>query len=163
MFYMEIWKTIDGFKNYEVSNLGNVKSKYFNKEKILKFRVTKFGYIRVMLQENGVKKECLVHRLVAKAFIKNNNLTLEVNHKDLDKSNNRVENLEWVTKSQNINHSYLNGRNKKNKKVIREDGKIYNSIVEASLDNNVTTTAINNCLNNKSKKSNGYVFKYYKE
>ena len=158
---MEIWKTIKGFENYEVSNLGNVKSKQPNKkEKILKFRVSKFGYYRVML--SGAKA-FLVHRLVALAFIPNNENKPEVNHVNSNKNDNTVENLEWSTRSENINHSYLNGRGKKQKRIIRSDGKIYNSIKEASQDNNVTRPAISNCLSGKSKKSNNYVFKYYKE
>lgn len=160
---METWKKIVGFENYEVSNLGRVKSKQQLNERILKHRISKFGYHRVMLQSNGFKKAYSVHRLVAIYFIKNNENKPDVNHIDCDKSNNNFMNLEWVTKSENIKHAFLNGRIKKFKMVIREDGKLYNSIIEAAKDNNVTTSAINNCLNKRSKKSNNYVFKYYKE
>lgn len=160
---METWKKIVGFENYEISNLGRVKSKQQLNERILKHRISKFGYHRVMLQNNGFTKAYSVHRLVAIYFIKNNENKPDVNHIDCDKSNNNFMNLEWVTKSENIKHAFLNGRIKKFKMVIREDGKLYNSIIEAAKDNNVTTSAINNCLNKRSKKSNNYVFKYYKE
>ena len=162
---MEIWKKIKGFENYEISNLGRVKSNNLKKEKILKFRITKTGYYRVMLQKNCFKKELLVHRLVAEAFIPNKENKKEVNHIDLNKSNNRVENLEWTTRSENIAHSYLNGRNKKGKKIIRLSSPIvvYDSIKIASIENNVSESSISQNLRGISKFSNGYKYKYLKE
>jgi hypothetical protein len=162
---MEIWKTINGFENYKVSNLGKVLSYQKNKkELILKERITKHGYCRVMLQKGIIKKECFIHRLVADAFIENKENKEQINHLDLNKSNNRVENLEWCTRSENMIHSLLNGRNKKYKKIVRynlSEEKIYHSIKIASQENNISTSSIHQCLKGKSKTSNGYKWKYY--
>jgi len=164
---MEIWKTIEGFENYEISNLGNIKSNQLNKkEKLLKLRKTKFGYARVILYNKEIRKDYLVHRLVALHFIKNyNNNKLQVNHIDCNKLNNSVENLEWCTQSENIIHSLNNGRNKKGKKVFRYLGneiKTYDNIKLASIDNNVSTASIQQCLKGKSKMCNRYKWKYLK-
>ncbi len=163
--YMEIWKKIKGFENYEVSNLGRVKSYSRKKERILKFRITKTGYYRVMLQSNCFKKELLIHRLVAIAFLEADKNKPDVNHIDSNKSNNKLENLEWVTKSENIKHSYLIGRKTKSKKIIRLSNPIviYESIKRASIENNVSESSISQNLRGISKFSNGYKYKYYKE
>lgn len=104
---VEVFKPIKKFKGYEVSNLGNVRSLKSNK--ILKQANHNQGYKLVCLQSKDKQVTCRVHRLVAEAFIKKS--TLEVNHKDLDKTNNRVENLEYVTRSQNQKHAYANIKN----------------------------------------------------
>lgn len=158
---MEVWKKIDGFENYEVSSYGNVKSLQPNKnEKILKFRYTKYGYVRVMLSG---KKEVLVHRLVANAFIENIENKSQVNHINCIKNDNRIENLEWCTQSENMKHSLDNNRNKKHKEIFRyknNEIKLYHSIKEASIDNCVSRASISQCLKGKSKTSNGYNWKY---
>ena len=98
----EIWKTIEENPNYMVSNLGRVKSlkridsnKHPIKERVLKSCKVDGGYLAVVLCENGKRKTFLVHRLVAQAFIPNPNNLPQVNHKDEDKTNNTVENLEY--------------------------------------------------------------------
>ena len=102
---MEIWEDIEGYEGiYQVSSLGKVKSLNFNhtkKEKILKPFFNRDGYLSVNLYKEGKRKQYLVHRLVAKVFIPNPENKLEVNHKDEDKTNNKVENLEWVTSKEN--------------------------------------------------------------
>ena len=108
----EIWKTviIDGeiYENYEVSNLGKIRSLNYNRSgevKELRLIVSKGGYLTVNLCKDGKYKMYTVHRLVAFAFIPNDDSEnkTDVNHIDEDKSNNTVENLEWCTKKQNIN------------------------------------------------------------
>lgn len=102
---MEIWKKIEGFENYEISNFGRVKSTNFGNTKVLIQEKVK-GYLRVTFSKNNVQKRFLVHRLVAKYFIKNNVNKICVNHIDGNKTNNNYFNLEWVTYSENEKHSY---------------------------------------------------------
>ena len=90
---MEIFKTIEDFENYEVSNYGNVRN--IKKNKFMSIYPKDSGYLVVKLSSNGKAKECRVHRLVAKAFIDNPHNYDCVNHKDENKTNNRSENLEW--------------------------------------------------------------------
>ena len=98
----EIWKDIDGYEGlYQVSNLGRVKSLHHNKEKILKGSYAKEGYHLISLSKEGTQKRCLVHRLVATAFIPNPYKLECVNHKDENPRNNNVDNLEWCTKAYN--------------------------------------------------------------
>ena len=104
----EIWKPVVGFETtHQVSNLGRVKSlprKYVKKEKIIKQTITR-GYCTFSLNKDAVQVGKLVHRLVAEAFIPNPENKPEVNHKDLDKTNNKASNLEWCTKIENMQHA----------------------------------------------------------
>ena len=102
----EIWKDIVGYEgSYQVSNLGRVKSFKHKKEKILKPILTYYKYNEVRLN----KKIFRVHRIVANAFIDNNENKPQVNHKNGIKTDNRVENLEWSTSKENILHMYSSG------------------------------------------------------
>jgi len=114
----ELWKEIKGYKGYEVSNLGRIKSNdmiansknnstQIRKGRILKLKNESNGYQRVMLKQG--RSTLLVHRLVALAFIKNQEKKPHLNHKDGNKQNNLVENLEWVTPKENVIHSWNNG------------------------------------------------------
>lgn len=97
----ELWRPVSGF-NYEVSSLGRVK----RDGHILKLLSLPKGYKYVVLCKNGKKVHKYVHRLVAEAFIPNPEDKQEVNHKDGDKCNNNMLNLEWSTSSQNRKHAY---------------------------------------------------------
>lgn len=113
---MENWKTIKDYDNYEISNCGNVKSlsrkvKCNNgfrttKEKILKPKQTKQGYLSIQFKKGG--KHLLIHRIVALTFIDNIKNKPQVNHKNGVKYDNCVENLEWCTQSENQIHAYKN-------------------------------------------------------
>lgn len=111
---MENWKPIAGFEGlFEVSDQGRVRSvdKYdrrghLHKSRILRQQKSKTGYQLVTLTVNGKGNTKSVHRLVADAFLPNQDNKPEVNHLDGDKSNNCVSNLEWVTKSENGLHSF---------------------------------------------------------
>ena len=106
----EIWKDVVGYKNYMVSNLGRIYSEK-NGGKILTPSFDgKHRYMQVTLVNNGVVKRELVHRIVAKAFLENPDNKPEVNHKNCVTYDNRVENLEWVTKNENMKHAYKMGK-----------------------------------------------------
>ena len=105
---MEKWKNIN--KEYEISNLGNVrrtikgKIYYLNPEKLKK------GYLRVSVWDNGKRNRKLVHRLVAEAFIPNPENKSQVDHINNNRSDNRAENLRWVTPKENVQHSIEQNR-----------------------------------------------------
>jgi len=161
---MEIWKEITDYEKYSISNLGRVKSNQkHKKEIILKNRISNCGYNRVCLQNKGNVKHISVHRLVALLFIENPKNKPQVNHKNLNKKDNRVDNLEWMTASENMTHSVVNGRNLKHLTVIKLSSppEIYHSIVEASKATGIDKKAIGNCIRGKSKTSGGYKWKKY--
>ena len=109
---MEIWKDIEGYEGlYQVSNKGRIKSLNYRrtgKERVLSSSPTSSGYLVVCLYKNKKPKPFLIHRLVAEAFIPNSDNLPEVNHKDENKLNNRVENLEWCDREYNINYGNRN-------------------------------------------------------
>ena len=116
----EIWREVEGFPSYMVSNKGRVKTlrkEYYcgnhhslrvEEEHQISPTTIKGGYKRVLLSKDGKRKAFLVHRLVALAFIPNPNNYKEVNHKDETTDNNVVENLEWCNPSYNINYGSRN-------------------------------------------------------
>ena len=106
----EEWKPIKGYEGlYEVSNTGKIKSFQRGKIRILYPRKTPRGYLHVILSKNKVNKDLRVHRLVASAFIPNPLNKPEVNHIDGNKDNNNVDNLEWATRGENMNHAVKMG------------------------------------------------------
>lgn len=112
---MEIWKDIRDYEGiYKISNLGNIKSlpREHVKGKLLNPARNNRGYLRVALSVKGRVRYDSVHRLVAETFIPNPKNLPEVNHIDGNKLNNKVENLEWTTKSQNQIHAYKTGLRK---------------------------------------------------
>lgn len=123
----EIWKPVPGFeKLYLVSNTGRIKANakavstsrngtiYVaqRKERELSFTIDRYGYYKVVLQENKRKKFTTVHRVVGAAFISNPQNLPQINHKDGNKLNNNVDNLEWCTSQQNVVHAYKTGLSK---------------------------------------------------
>lgn len=110
-----IWKDIPGYTDYyQVSNTGLVKRKqgyHCRQERILKFNIHNIGYLMVHLSIPGHKYKCTVHSLVMKTFIGPYPLDMEINHKDGIKSNNNLDNLEYITRSKNMKHAYDNKLN----------------------------------------------------
>lgn len=106
----EIWKDIPWYEwYYQASSLWNIKSLIkhnWTNNRILKYYLNSWGYQQLCLYKNKQPKTVSVHRLVAQAFISNPDNKKEVNHKNWFKDDNRVENLEWVTPSENILHKY---------------------------------------------------------
>ena len=120
----EIWKKINEFEGcYLVSNLGRIKSyKVSINGKILKSNTNRLGYIYFSLTKNLCLRSFTIHRLVALAFIPNPENRPQVNHINGVKSDNRVENLEWATISENMNHAIKTGL-----KIAPKDFNHYNS------------------------------------
>lgn len=160
----EIWKTIVEAPDYEVSNLGRVASKKYTTKRILKQNKKPNGYYEVGLcYETNKRKWFLVHRLVMSAFKPIEGMEyMEVNHKDEDKSNNMIENLEWVTSMENCNYGDRNQKlsQKHSVKVLCvETGIIYDSGKQASELTGTCRSSISNCLNGKRNKAGGYHWK----
>lgn len=180
---MEIWKDVVGYENvYEVSDKGDIRRLFKGtkgtKNRILKGQISKFGYHRVQLTVEGKIKYLSAHRIVAEAFIPNLKNKKQVNHKDGNKLNNCIENLEWVTPSENTNHAIKTGLSKPNTEIARLSAikarkrkvtsfdilgnqvKEYNSVNDAALDIKKTQAAISQVLRGKNKTAGGYVWKY---
>lgn len=178
----EVWKDIKGYEGlYQVSNLGRVK--HLKKNKIKEIYHSKHGYCRVGLSKNGKMKNKLVHRLVAEQFIDNEMDKPQVNHIDGDKSNNRVENLEWVTASENQIHSYSKGLNKgseKQKEAVRINGlknsikvlqlnkenkilKEWKSLSEIERVLKIPAGNISHCCKGRRKTAGGFMWRYKNE
>lgn len=111
---MEIWKKIKDYPDYEVSNLGNVKSLKFNKEKILKPSKDGKGYLKVALFKNGKSKTKKNHKLVAMAFLNHitNGYEIVVDHINNIPTDNRLENLQLITQRENVSKDIVNSSSK---------------------------------------------------
>lgn len=145
MFEDEVWKWIPGYEAlYQASNLGNIKSYKKGGELILKPRIDKDGYYKVILADcYGIRKEYRLHRLIAQTFLENPENLPVVNHKDEDITNNKVSNLEWCSVKYNNNYGNRNKKISQSKinspktsklvKEIKPDGTevIYPSLKEA--------------------------------
>ena len=112
---MEEWKSIN--KEYEISNYGNLRRSKKGTTKLVKPEILKKGYLRVSIWENGIRNRKLIHRLVAEAFIPNPENKSQIDHINNDTSDNRVENLRWVTAKENVQHSIEQYRFVTDKKV----------------------------------------------
>lgn len=179
------WKDIIGYENeYQINQFGEIRtlkdSPKLKKYDVLKPQISKRnGYVYQMLYKNGKEKLLRVHRLVAMAFLPNPNNLPQVNHKDGNKQNNSVDNLEWCEQSDNMKHAYKNGlqipsenqrkaiinTNKlKQKKVCQiKDGEIINTfsgISEASRQTKISISCISRCCNLKRKSTNGYKWRF---
>ena len=106
---MELWKNIEEATNYEVSNYGNIRNT--KSGQILNPGVSGNGYKQVSLKMKKSNKfeKRYVHRLVATYWLENPDNKREVNHINLDRTDNRIDNLEWITSSENQKHKYQNG------------------------------------------------------
>ena len=182
---MEEWRDIIGYEGkYQVSNLGRVKSlkntRGNYREKILKPGKDAKGYKQVSLYKNGKGKMYKIHRLVAIAFIPNPNNYPMINHKDEDKTNNCVDNLEWCTNKYNMNYGTLPERfsearkgekNCNRRKIICvSTGEVFNYMGEAVIKYNLDPSNLTKCCRGKIKycgrhpiTSEKLVWEYYEE
>lgn len=174
MISEEIWKDITGCEGlYKISNYGRVLSLNFNhtnKEKLRKLTTDVAGYKVVCLRKNGFKENKKVHRLVMEHFVENVNSLPIINHKDEDKTNNNVDNLEWCDCKYNIN--YGNGIFKRSiksrKPVIQFDKngnfiKRWDSALIAEQEMGYCNSHINQCCNGKRKYHKNSIWKFENE
>jgi hypothetical protein len=171
----EVWKDIEGYDDYQVSNHGRVKSLKYGKERIMTPHTINGGYLNVCLSKNSKINWYLIHRLVAEAFISNPYNLPYINHKDECKTNNHVDNLEWCTRQYNNTYGTgiqrmtekLKGRNntKKSKTIYQYtlDGKFikeFPSTMEVERQLGYSNGNISQCCLGKRKTAYGYVWKY---
>ena len=179
----EFWKDIENFEGkYQVSNKGRIKSlaRYVLcsngkilpvKEHILKSKVTTSGYLMVVLCKSNKRKFALIHRLVAQAFIPNPDNLPEVNHIDEDKTNNKVDNLEWCTSKYNSNYGKRNIKissklkYKSKYKVAQYDmqGNLVNVFNNSREVVDIFGTHVYDCCTDKLHTLKGYIFRYVSE
>lgn len=174
--FKEIWKFIDGYNDrYQVSNLGRIKSLNWHNEGYERLMVPqkdKKGYLRVILCKDKKGHPNKVHRLVAKAFILNPENLPQVNHKNENKEDNRVSNLEWIDNLRNSNHGTRKIRLSKSHigistgtkscKII-EDNLIFKSQAAAARYLNVSKSCVSDACLGKSKTCKGKHIIYYNE
>ena len=183
----EKWKAIIESNHYQVSNFGRIKSLGFDYiradgyrtvcfERVLKTHTNRAnGYVSAVIRINKKPKTFYVHRLVALAFINNDRNLFEINHKDGDKTNNRVDNLEWCTRSENLKHRFevlkqipnrrfaYNGYG--SKPVIQKDRdgnqiQTFPSAYEASRKTGTNRSSLHGALSLKYKTANGFCWSY---
>lgn len=157
------WRTINDFPDYEVSVYGEVYSK--RSERLLS-PGDNDGYLCVVLCKDAKMYTKKIHRLVAETFIPNPMGKQEVNHKDGVKRNNRLTNLEWCTREENIQHAVRNGLQKRPydagspRKRIRivETGELFDSISDCArhIGDDPSHTHISSCINGRRKTHKGY-------
>lgn len=170
MEFIEEWKPIKDYEDrYLISNTGSVFSKISNR--LLTPRVDRYGYKVVALSRNGKLKYRTIHRLVALSFIPNPNGLPTVNHKDENKLNNYVTNLEWLSVKDNDNYGTRNARmtNSKKKKPIAQYDmsmnliKVHLGIKDAQRATGVNRNIIRDVCRGNRPNAGGYVWRYYSE
>lgn len=164
---VEEWRKVPGYENYEVSNTGKVVNNNFNRKGVRKEMTYKNnrGYLAVSLFRNGNGKDITVHRLVAQEFIPNPNNLREVNHIDGNKENNNVDNLEWCTREENLEHAKNSGlaykRSRSIVAVFPDGSEIeYESTEDAVRKTGISQPSIWRSLKGLCKNSKGIIFKY---
>lgn len=160
-----MWKPIPEYEElYEVSNFGQIKSikgktRTLNHEIIMKQRIGHAGYHYVSLCKNGKRKFLKVHRLVIETF--NGKSNLEVNHKDGNKSNNALNNLEYCTHKENMAHAFENHLVKTQKQVICLDNKkIFPSMRQCAKDLHISEPQLQRVCTGKKHHVHNMRFMY---
>lgn len=157
-----MWKVSDLYPNYEVSDQGEVRNAKTKKLLSLKKKIR--GYVYVHLHQDGKSKVVTVHRLIASAFIPNPNNLETVNHINYIKDDNRVENLEWMSYSENSGnknpHKIIVGKQIEqldlNGNILAE----FDSISQAARELHINRGSINQVCLGKLKTAGGYIFRY---
>lgn len=180
---MKSGKTLNGYEGlYQISNTGKVKSlpkpmtngkgNYYRKEKILKPITQDNGYFTVTLYNNKKGVIYYIHKLVAETFISNPNNLPVVNHKDENKLNNNIDNLEWCTDEYNLNYgtrnksiseSMINNPAHSTPVLCVETGITYPSMQEVERLLKIHNSHICDCCKGRRKRAGGYHWKYVEE
>lgn len=178
LYHDEEWRDVPEYEGlYQASNYGRIRSldniqhvvfkgKSISKRKygkVIKPGKHRGGYSMVWLSKNGIVKAYTVHRLIADAFLPNPDGLPEINHIDGDKKNNAITNLEWVSRSENLNHAYkqLGRKNGNERKVVCiETGVAYKSIQQAAAEYGITGGAIQQVLNGRNNTAKGMHWRY---
>lgn len=158
-----MWKEIEGFENYEVSTEGEVRNKKYNR--LLSPSPGAGGYLRVNLRKDKKSYQHYIHRLVASAFLEGEG---EVNHLDGNRTNNRVDNLEWTTHQENVNHAFeilhrIPSRGAVKVLVVYTDGteKTFDGIKQCAEYYNIDSATIRDYVNHKLTKHRGIQANFY--
>lgn len=159
----EEWKDVFGYEGiYQASTLGNIKNIKTNKT-LKPFKNTN-GYYQVELWKNGKGKQIVVHKIIAKTFLSNPSNLPQINHKDENKTNNSIDNLEWCTAKYNSNYGTRNLK-LSSPVICIELNKKYSSIKEASKELKIQQAHISGCCAKRKhyKTAGGYHWRYAKE
>ena len=159
---MTAWKTVPDYPAYEASNEGEIRNKKTGR--ILKKQNNSQGYYTLTLRKNNEPHQVRVHRVVASSFYSDVDFyeNLDVNHIDGNKHNNNVNNLEFCTRRENVNHAFRTGLRKPRSMIqveVIETGKVYSSIRECAREGGYDQSAICKCLSGKQDNYKGYHFK----
>lgn len=178
---IEIWKPVKNYEYYyEISNFGNIRKiggknqyRYYKIEKTITPYKDEKGYLRVGLSKDNKRIVKRVHQLVAQEFIPNPNNYSEVNHINGNKTDNRVENLEWCTHQQNIEHAWgtnlsiprYGKENKTSKRVKQYDRQLnfikeWDCISDIERTLKISASHISQVCNGKRKSTGGYIWKF---
>ena len=161
----EVWKDLVGFEGlYEVSNLGQIRSmpRRGTRGGIMSGHADAKGYINITLRKDGQQFTQKLHRLIAITFIPNPDNLPDINHKDEDKRNNRVDNLEWC--SAKYNNGYGTRTLRCGKPVVCvETGKRYDGAKWAANELNLDPSSITKCVKNPQSTCGGYHWRYAEE
>lgn len=177
------WKEIEGYEGYyEVNNTGEIRSvermiidvngkQYHRKSQVLRKQISKDGYYKVVLNKDGKSKTFLLHRLVAQAFIPNPDKLPQINHKDENRLNNNIENLEWCDPKYNCNY----GTHKQKLSELFKNYPLYSKPVLQYLNGELIKewesmmecerhgfdhSAIRRCCLNEQKQHKGYNWRF---
>lgn len=160
IYTLEFWKDIEGYEGlYQISNIGQVKSLISNK--ILKPDNRLDGYSQIKLSKDGERKNFLIHRLVAEAFLPNEEGLPEVDHINDDNSDNRVCNLQWISKVEN-NRKKTTGIIPR-KVICLESDEVFESAAAAAKYVNRSSKSMNEHLKGRTKSCGGLHFEYFEE
>ena len=158
-------KDIIGYEGlYAVTSCGKVYS--YKSKKFLKPQKNKDGYLAVFLRKDGTTQQRYMHRLVQQAYLPNPEGLPQVNHKDENKENNALQNLEWCTQKYNMNYGSRNERGAKSrsKPVFCEElNKTFESALAAARELGLDNSHIGKCCKGKYKTTGGYHFRYEEE